>query len=133
MDVVSFSNQGNSRSAAITALVSSVNECRVTVKTLVSGMKTIVWGADSCQLPGSGKWVGVPFCYHGDVLLVYKSQFHNILRKCFCQKTAKLIALLKYGRNNLYMHIFIVCVVHMYIYIYLFLIYSILMYLYNIL
>ena len=59
-DVGSFSNQGNSGSAAITALVTSVNECRVMVKTLVSGMKTIVWGAGSCKLPGSGKWVGVP-------------------------------------------------------------------------
>lgn len=41
------------RAPNLTALTSVITDCRGMVKTLVSGMKTIVWGAGSCKLPGN--------------------------------------------------------------------------------
>ena len=34
----------------------TVADCRVLVKTLVSGVKTITWGTASCKAPNMGKY-----------------------------------------------------------------------------
>ena len=44
------------RTPNLTVLAGAITDCRGMVKTLVSGMKTIVWGAGSCKLPGSCEW-----------------------------------------------------------------------------
>ena len=43
------------RTPNLTVLAGAITDCRGMVKTLVSGMKTIVWGAGSCKLAGSSE------------------------------------------------------------------------------
>ena len=79
----------------LTVLASTITDCRGMVKTLVSGMKTIVWGAGSCKLPGSCEWYST--CETG-----LNGQVKYVLCILFCCSDLLIVACVRWCLVTVY-------------------------------